>query len=119
MDAEDAPRPYAHVVLRWQKKYGIGDGDPMLACLELLDIYFTARVPVADEGKPPTFEEFRESLETLQQRSREFTRHSGELIQRMQTMPKCDARRSSNAVALGFTLIGAVLVGVLLGKFAL
>ena len=91
----------------------------MLACLELLDIYFNARLPVATDGRPPTFEEFRESLETLQQRSREFTRHSSELIQRMETMPKLAVRRSSNAAVLVFALIGAVLLGVLLGKFAL
>jgi len=119
MDNDDTTTAFTHAVLRWQKKYGIGDGDPMLASLELLDIYFNARRPVAGDGRPPTFEEFRESLDTLQQRSREFTRHANELIQRIETAPKPVARRARNAALVVLTLIGAVIAGVLLGKFAL
>lgn len=117
MDDENAPSAFEHAILRWQKKYGISDGDPMLACLELLDIYFTARQPAASGAKPATFEEFRESLETLLQRSREFARHSGELIQRMTALPAPEVRPAGFGIGVALLLMAALIVGGLLGKF--
>ena len=68
-------------------------------------------------GKPATFEEFRESLETLLQRSREFARHSDELIQRMTALPAPEVRRAGFGIGDALLLTAALIVGGLLGKF--
>ena len=39
MTTEDRNLALQNAVLEWQKKYGIRDGDPMLASLELFHIY--------------------------------------------------------------------------------
>lgn len=116
MDDENSPSAFEHAILRWQKKYEISDGDPMLACLELLDIYFAARQPASNEA-PPTFEEFRESLESLHQRSREFSRYSSELIQRLAALSAPEAHKADFGVGGIVMLIVAAGIGCLLGKF--
>ena len=39
MNGEERNLTLQNAVLEWQKKYGIRDGDPMLASLELFHIY--------------------------------------------------------------------------------
>ena len=69
MNGEERNLTLQNAVLEWQKKYGIRDGDPMLASLELFHIYLRTFEPSANGSRPPTFEEFRESIELLDQRT--------------------------------------------------
>ena len=106
-------------ILQWQKKWGITDGDPILACLELYEIYFNTVRPSSDGSRPPSFEEFRSSLEVLDQRGRTFTKQAAELIQELRAVPHLGKLRSYRATALALVAAAAFLVGLLAGIFLL
>ena len=86
-----------NAILEWQKKYGVRDGDPLLASLELFQIYLTnahesdAKKP---EGSVPTFVEFRESMEFLDRRCKQVAKLAQELIEALRK--SSPAMRSSN-----------------------
>jgi hypothetical protein len=106
-------------ILQWQKKWGITDGDPILACLELYEIYFNAVRPSGDGAKPPSFEEFRSSLELIDQRGRTFTKQAAELIQELRAVPHLGKLRSYHATALILAAVAAFVAGLLAGRFLL
>lgn len=106
-------------ILQWQKKWGITDGDPILACLELYEIYFNAVRPGGDGAKPPSFEEFRSSLELIDQRGRTFTKQAAELIQELRAVPPIAKLRSHQTTALIVVTVVAFVAGLLAGRFLL
>ena len=63
------------LVADWQKKHGVADDDPLFAAVELFEIYANSiEVKVAKESaEPPSFSEFRDTLERLDQISKRFT----------------------------------------------
>src|SRR5688500_10465108 len=76
-------------VLEWQKKYGIQDGDPLLASLELFQIYlgtFQSGTP-GNGSHFPSFEEFRDSIELLDARSKAFSKQVAELTDGLREAP--------------------------------
>ena len=111
-----------NAVLEWQKKYGIQDGDPLLASLELFHIYLRLAHPQEGQpgSRPPTFDEFRASIELLDQRSKGFAKQAGELIQELRIAPDIQRRlRAYKVSALLLTFVGALAAGILIGKFLL
>ena len=82
MTTEDRNLALRAAILEWQKKYGIRDGDPMLATLELFHIYFEGLQgpDAATAQRPLLFEEFRGSLELVDERAKSFVKQSAELI---------------------------------------
>ncbi len=122
MIGEESELTLKNAVLEWQKKYGIRDGDPLLASLELFHIYFRITHPPAEHqgSRPPTFDDFRASVELLDQRSKGFVKQAGELMQELRIAPEIQRRlRSYKASALLFIFIGAFSSGLLIGKFLL
>ena len=120
MNSEERNLTLQNAVLEWQKKYGIRDGDPMLASLELFHIYLRTSEPSANGSRSPTFEEFRESIELLDQRTKTFAKQAGELIQELRKFPDAARRmRSGRIVILLLLLTGALAAGIAIGKFAL
>ena len=120
MTAEERNLALQNAVLEWQKKYGIRDGDPMLASLELFHIYLRTFEPSANGSRPPTFEEFRESIELLDQRTKTFAKQATELIQELRKLPATARQmRSSRGVILFLLLLIALAAGIAIGKFAL
>lgn len=122
MSDEQRTLALRNAVLEWQKKYGIRDGDPILATLELLQIYLSGFQPSTgtDGHRPPSFEEFRESIELLDQRSKEFVKHAGELMQAMRALSNVQrALGSYRASTLFLVTFVALTAGVLIGKFVL
>ena len=120
MIGEDSELALKNAVLEWQKKYGIRDGDPLLASLELFHIYLRISQPSAGQqaSRPPTFEDFRASVELLDQRSKGFAKQAAELIQELRIAPDIQRRlRAYKASALLLTSTGAFVTGVLIGKF--
>jgi hypothetical protein len=82
-------------VLEWQKKYGVQDGDPLLASLELFQIYL-ANLQTGDaSGSGLSFQEFRESFELLDQRSKIFAKHAADLIEALRQVPNTGIIRHS------------------------
>ena len=119
MNAEERNLALQNAVLEWQKKYGIRDGDPMLASLELFHIYLRTSEPTATGSRPPTFEEFRESIELLDQRTKTFAKQASELIQELRKLPDTARQMRSRRGALFFLLLLAALAaGIAIGKFA-
>jgi hypothetical protein len=109
-----------NAVLEWQKKYGIRDGDPMLASLELFHIYLRTYEPSATGTRSPTFEEFRESIELLDQRTKTFAKQAAELIQELRKLPQTARQmRSGHGLILLLLALGALAAGIVIGKFAL
>ena len=120
MNAEERNLALQNAVLEWQKKYGIRDGDPMLASLELFHIYLRTHEPSANGSRPPTFEEFRESIELLDQRTKTFAKQAAELIQELRKLPETARRmRSGRGLVLLVLVLGAFAAGVAIGRFAL
>lgn len=107
-------------VLQWQKKYGVVDGDPILGCLELFEIYFNTIQARNGSERAPTFEEFRSSLEFLGQRSKGFTKQAADLIQELRALPTLSSRmRSYHAAALILVAVTSLVAGLLIGRFLL
>ena len=105
-------------VLEWQKKYGVQDGDPLLASLELFQIYLASlQTPEAGHARLP-FHEFRDSLESLDQRSKIFAKHAADLIEALRQVPNLKQQlRSYHAAAFVMTAIAALVAGALIGRF--
>ena len=120
MSPEERNLALQNAVLEWQKKYGIRDGDPMLASLELFHIYLRTQEPSANGARPPTFEEFRESIELLDQRTKTFAKQAAELIQELRKLPATARQmRSGCGLILFLLLVVALAVGIAIGKYAL
>ena len=118
MNSEERNLTLQNAVLEWQKKYGIRDGDPMLASLELFHIYLRTHEPSANGSRPPTFEEFRESIEVLDQRTKTFVKQATELTHELRKLPET-ARRMSFVQGMIFLLLllAAIAAGIAIGKF--
>jgi len=109
-------------VLEWQKKYGVQDGDPLLASVELFQIYMRSfLIGEPGDGIPsPSFHEFRESFELLDQRTKTFAKQATELIQELRKLPETARQmRSGRGVILFLLLSVALAAGIAIGKFAL
>jgi hypothetical protein len=95
-------------IARWQQKYGIADGDPVLACLELFDLYVSSLRQRPPDSPPPRFEEFRSTIELLDARGRGFAKHAAELTHELRQAAQAHRqfrRAGLLSVALG-TLAG-------------
>jgi hypothetical protein len=110
-------------ILEWQKKYGIADGDPAMAVVELLTIHLTAvkpsALPVEGEREvPPSYAEFRETVELLDRRAKCFVDQSLDLIQQLRSSPDIDEEMSRFQMK-SIILIAAVMLlfGVCIGHF--
>ena len=107
-------------VIEWQKKYGVQDGDPLLASLELFQIYLANLQTGDDSGTGLSFQEFRDSFEVLDQRSKLFAKHATDLIEALRQVPNLRQHlRSYHAVAFVVTAIAAFAAGVLVERYLL
>jgi len=107
-------------VLEWQKKHRVSDGDPLLASLELWEIYLSSLRFTPQTNPAPTFMEFRASLEQLEHLSKLFTKVAGEVIQEIRAASKSKQEtKSSHTITLAIASTAALFAGVLIGKFVL
>ena len=100
----------------WQKKHGIADDDPLFAAVELFEIYANS-LPQANAKKipePPSFSEFRETLEKLDKISKRFTNVAQDLTNQMRK-----ERPQTNTSSGGFFYIALALIilGCIVGYF--
>jgi hypothetical protein len=120
MRSEDQTLALKTAVLEWQNKHGIQEGDPILAALELWEIYFNHTNLHSNTQRIPSFEEFRSSLQQLDRLSKGFSKHAGEIIQEIRAVPKIKSEMNRfPAFALVFSALIALLAGILIGKFVL
>lgn len=116
----DPKQALKNAILEWRKKYAVQDGDPMLAAVELWEIYFTHVQLSSPKERLPSFEDFRDTLEQLERLGGDFTGRAGEIIQELRAVPKIRSDLNQFPVfALVFTAALALLAGILIGKFML
>ncbi len=114
MSADD---PLALALSEWQRKHGIADGDPIMAVLDLVRLA-VQHPPKKDavSSLPPTFEEFRATIEALDSRSKVFATQSTALIAELRTFARVAQRlNDSHAATLVLMLALGVAVGAAIG----
>ena len=80
--AMKADEALEQAVVAWRTKHQIREDDPMLAALDLVRVYLAhAPLPARDAAEvPPTYAEFRETVELLDRRANSFGKQSLDLI---------------------------------------
>lgn len=117
MSEADPKQALKDAIQEWRKKYSVQDGDPMLAAVELWEIYFTHAKLNEPKERPPSFEDFRSTMEQLERLSGDFTGRAGEIIEELRAVPKIRSDLNRFPVfALVFTAALALLAGVLIGR---
>lgn len=114
MNADD---PLAHAISEWQRKHRIADDDPILAVLELVRLQLQhARVDRGgDEAAPPSFEDFRSTIELLDRRSKAFVQQATELAGELRRFGLGVHRMNRSRLAF---LILALMLGLIVGAIA-
>lgn len=109
-------------VIAWRTKHQIREDDPMLAALDLVRVYLVhAPLPARDTAEvPPTYAEFRETVELLDRRATAFGKQSLDLIVELRKV----AERRSGRRELSFTVLLliaglATVAGFYLGRLNL
>jgi hypothetical protein len=78
----NADDPLARAIGEWRRKHHIADGDPMIAALELVRIYLKHSREINSDPatSPPSFENFRGTVELLDGRSKAFIHQATDLV---------------------------------------
>jgi hypothetical protein len=111
--------PLARAIGEWQRKHHIADGDPMIAVLELVRVYLRHPRETDNDSSasPPSFEDFRGTVELLDRRSKAFIHQATDLIGELrrfgQSVKRINRERSITHCVCA--TVGAVL-GVLLDR---
>jgi hypothetical protein len=115
----NANDPLTEAIGEWQRKHHIADGDPMIAALDLVRIYLqhSRKVDDTSDASPPTFEDFRGTIELLDRRSKAFVQQAADLIGELRRFGQNVKR--VNGERLLIHCIGAAmgaLVGILIDR---
>ena len=116
MSADD---PLAVAISDWQRKHRIADGDPMIAALELVRIYLRHAREVDDNpgAPPPSFEDFRGTIELLDRRSKSFVQQAADIIGELRRFGQSVERLNRSRFLTQLVLVAlGVVVGVLIGR---
>jgi hypothetical protein len=108
---------FEKAVTEWKHKHRIRDDDPMLASLELLEIFFqNVKIQIPDSGTA-TIVEVRAAIQQLDRLAKDFSKETRELVVEIRAVPqlKNELARGRNT-AFFFTAIGCLVAGVLIGK---
>jgi hypothetical protein len=102
-------------VAEWKRKYEIGEDDPMLASLELWQIFLSHSRPSETATE---YQELKKPLEQLNGLANKLEKHCGEVIQEFRAVPKI---RSELWAFPYFTValasVAALVIGIFIGKF--
>jgi hypothetical protein len=115
----NADDPLARAIGEWQRKHHIADGDPMIAALELVRIYLKhSRETDADPAaSPPSFEDFRGTVELLDRRSKAFIHQAADLVAELRRFGQNVTRINRTRFATHVVFIGlGALAGVLIDR---
>jgi hypothetical protein len=107
----------AAAVADWQRKHRVADGDPMIAALDLVRIYLrhTREIDDDPDAPPPSFEDFRSTIELLDRRSKNFIQQAADLVAELrrfgQSLERLNQSRFSTQVLLA--VLGAIAGGLI------
>ena len=111
--------PLATAIADWQRKHRIADGDPMIAALELVRIYLQNAGKINDDpaAPPPSFEDFRATIELLDRRSKNFIHQAADTAGELRRFGQSVARINRSRFLTQILLVAlGVVVGILLGR---
>jgi hypothetical protein len=107
-------------VLAWRTKHQVREDDPILAVLDLVRVYLAHAppLPARDEAElPPSYAEFRETVEILDRRANSFATQSLDLIIELRrAVDRGAVKREPKTAALLLVATLAACVGFLLGR---
>lgn len=114
MSADD---PLARAISDWQRKHRIADDDPVIAVLELVRLQLQHARPIHehDDATPPSFEDFRGTIEQLDRRSKAFVQQATDLTGELRRVT-LGLRRINRAGIASLILI--LTLGLIIGAFA-
>lgn len=111
--------PLGKAIADWQRKHHVADGDPMIAALELVRIYLRHARQTNDDlnAAPPSFEDFRSTIELLDRRSKSFINQAADLVAELRRFGQNVARlnRARVITQLALVALGGV-AGVLIDR---
>ena len=111
--------PLTHAISEWQRKHRIADDDPILAVLDLvrLQLQHARADRERDDLAPPSFEDFRGTIELLDRRSKAFVQQATDLITELRRFGLNLQRlnRARLLTQLVLVMLG-VAVGALIGR---
>lgn len=108
----------ANAVLQWKQKHSVREDDPMLASLELLEIFFqNVKIQVPDTGTA-TIYEVRAAIQQLERLAKDFSKETRELVVEIRTVPKLKKDLAGGQTsALILTAVACLGAGILLGRY--
>jgi len=117
----NADDPLTRAISDWQRKHHIADGDPMIAALELVRIYLrhSRETDTDSSASPPSFEDFRGTIELLDRRSKAFIHQAADLVTELRrfghNLSRINrARFITHCVCATFGAVAGVLIDHLL-----
>jgi len=111
--------PLAHAISEWQRKHRIADDDPILAVLDLVQLQLQhARADrERDDLAPPSFEDFRSTIELLDRRSKAFVQQATDLITDLRRFGLNVQRLNRARLLMQLVLVVlSLVIGALLGR---
>ncbi len=117
MSEADPKQALKNAILEWRKKYSVQDDDPMLAAVELWEIYFNHAQLMGPKERVPSFDEFRSTMEQCERLGGDFTGRAAEIIKELREVPKIRSDLNRFPIfALVFSAALALLAGILIGR---
>ncbi len=116
MSADD---PLATAISEWQRKHRIADDDPVIAVLDLVRLQLQHTPTTRDDADtaPPSFEDFRGTIELLDRRSKALIQQATDLLGELRRFGLNVARINRGSVLSHLLLVAlSVVVGVFLGR---
>ncbi len=102
-------------VLNWQQKHNIANDDPLLATVELWEAFLES-----EKSVDATPVDVRREIEQLDRLGKSFTKQSGEVIRELRAVPKLKSELwMFPYFTVVFVAVGALVAGMLIGKFLL
>ena len=110
--------PLQRAIGDWQRKHHIADGDPMIAALELVRVYLQhARHDDSQDAVAPSFDDFRSTIELLDQRSKSFINQASDLVSELRRFGQNVERLNRVRLVMFVAMVSlATIIGVLLGR---
>lgn len=107
----------AQAVSDWQRKYRIADDDPMMATLELVRIHLREARKIDNDSAPPSFDDFRGTIELLDRRSKAFIHQTADLVAELRRFGQNVGRINQTRLITQLAVIAlSIVAGFLIGR---